>query len=320
MTGAGRERFPLVSVVVPAYNASKYIGQCIDSLLAQTYRRFEIVVVDDGSTDSTPDVLSGYAGLENVRIVRQENRGVSAARNAGLSLAKGEYVAFVDSDDVVHPELLERCCGLIGEYGCEFVLLTLAEFEDDENPDFKPVSRDGFDMVQDPLRYYLENGFKGGMSSMVVKRSQVEGLKFPVGVSKGEDLCFSYSLLRRLSKGARIREPVYFYRRTQGSLDRTAMTVNDAVAFADIMRSLSRIYADDEKKSKMLKRCLFPRIVKNLVKRAIPAVGPDGAAEIYSRIASLLHEGVVGYSGFTLRWRWRLWRIGLKHGVRQGRC
>ena len=306
---------PKVSIIVPAYNSGRYIGQCIDSLLAQSYRKFEIIVVDDGSFDSTPRVLSRYAELGIVRVVRQENQGVSAARNAGLSLAKGEYVAFVDSDDIVHPELFECCLGLLGKYDCDFVLLTLAEFDDGDNFDFKPLSSAEFDVVLNPLRYYLDNGFKGGMSSMVVRRSLTEGLSFPVGVSKGEDLCFTYSLMPRLSKGVRIHEPVYFYRRTQGSLDRTAMTVKDVVAFAEIMRSFSKIYAGDKKKLKILKRCLFPKIIKNIVKRAIPAAEPDGVAEIYSQIASLLCERVIGYSGFTLRWRWRLWCIGLKYKV-----
>ncbi len=96
---------PLVTVVIPTYNYGAYVGQAIDSVLAQTYPAVEVVVVDDGSTDDTPARLAAYGG--RIRVVRQENRGLSAARNAGIAAATGEYVALLDSDDAFHPRKLE---------------------------------------------------------------------------------------------------------------------------------------------------------------------------------------------------------------------
>ncbi|MFL6183180.1 MAG: glycosyltransferase family 2 protein, partial [Actinomycetes bacterium] len=99
----------LVSVIIPSYNHAHYLGQAIGSVLSQSYRNFEIIVVDDGSTDETSEVASRY---ERVRIVRQENRGLSGARNRGLREAKGEYVVFLDADDKLLPGALEaglRC-------------------------------------------------------------------------------------------------------------------------------------------------------------------------------------------------------------------
>ncbi|HVX12436.1 MAG TPA: glycosyltransferase [Pirellulales bacterium] len=97
---------PLVSVVIPCYNQAEFLPLAIDSVLAQSYGSIELVVVDDGSTDNTPAVLAAYAG--RVKAVRQINAGLAAARNAGLAVATGELVAFLDSDDVLFPDTIER--------------------------------------------------------------------------------------------------------------------------------------------------------------------------------------------------------------------
>lgn len=95
---------PLVSVVIPAYNCDRYITTAIDSVLAQTYQNVEIIVVDDGSSDSTPTILRQYGN--RIRAVRQPNRGVAIARNHGISLAQGEWIAFLDADDAFLPNKL----------------------------------------------------------------------------------------------------------------------------------------------------------------------------------------------------------------------
>lgn len=97
--------FPCVSIIVPVYNVEKYLCNCIDSLLAQTFSDFEIILIDDGSKDSSGEICDRYSNIdERVITVHKENGGVSSARNKGIELAKGEYIIFVDSDDTVHPE------------------------------------------------------------------------------------------------------------------------------------------------------------------------------------------------------------------------
>ncbi len=106
---------PRVSVVIPAFNRAALIGETLASVLAQTYRDFEVIVVDDGSTDDTPTILAEYERDTRVRVIRQTNQGQGAARNAGIGAARGEYVAFVDSDDVWRPDKLERQLDLLVE-------------------------------------------------------------------------------------------------------------------------------------------------------------------------------------------------------------
>src|SRR5918995_6377717 len=108
----------LVSVVIPCYNQAHFLGEAIVSVLAQSYPRFEIIVVDDGSTDDTPEVAARYPG---VRYVYQNNQGVSAARNSGLARSEGEYVVFLDADDRLLPEALETGLKCLKTHsGCAF--------------------------------------------------------------------------------------------------------------------------------------------------------------------------------------------------------
>ena len=99
---------PLISVIVPAYNVEKYIKTCLDSLINQTYSNFEIIVINDGSTDQTEEILRIYQSNPKFRIYSQKNGGLSAARNRGIKLANGELVCFIDSDDSVKSDYLEK--------------------------------------------------------------------------------------------------------------------------------------------------------------------------------------------------------------------
>ena len=100
---------PLVTVIVPVYNVEKYLAECLDSICAQTLKNIEIICMNDGSTDLSGDILAQYAARDSrIFVLNQENQGQSAARNNALDLARGKYISFVDSDDVIAPEMLEE--------------------------------------------------------------------------------------------------------------------------------------------------------------------------------------------------------------------
>ena len=113
-------RTPLISVVIPVYNAENYVSACVGSLLNQTYPSFEVVLVDDGSTDKTPDICDAFAAAhDNIRVIHRPNGGVSAARNTGVAAARGELLTFVDSDDSVDGTLLEQLYTLLRDSGAD---------------------------------------------------------------------------------------------------------------------------------------------------------------------------------------------------------
>ena len=105
---------PKISVIIPVYNAQQYLKECIESVLQQTLQEFEIICVDDGSGDASDTILNKYAETDDrFVLLSQTNKGVSAARNAGIKAAKGEYIYFLDSDDYVEPDALETACKLL---------------------------------------------------------------------------------------------------------------------------------------------------------------------------------------------------------------
>ncbi len=116
------ESLPCISIVIPAYNAGKYIEKCIQSIINQTYRNFEIIIVNDGSTDNTKAICKKYVKLDNrIKLISTENRGAGSARNTGIAEAKGRYISFVDSDDYVCSDYYERMYKMIEEGNADIV-------------------------------------------------------------------------------------------------------------------------------------------------------------------------------------------------------
>ena len=122
---------PKISIIVPVYKAEKYMERCISSILRQRFRDFELILVDDGSPDRCPDMCDAFGADDaRVRVIHQRNAGVSAARNAGLEIAAGEYVTFVDSDDYIDPQMYEEMMRVACQYDCDVVMCDcVKEFE-----------------------------------------------------------------------------------------------------------------------------------------------------------------------------------------------
>lgn len=123
---------PKVSVIVPVHNAMPYLRKCLDSIAAQTLQDIEVLCVDDGSTDESPDVLAEYAARDNrFRILRQENAGGGTARNLGMSRARGKYLSFLDADDFFHPNLLKLASHRAEEANADIVIYRVRQYHQD---------------------------------------------------------------------------------------------------------------------------------------------------------------------------------------------
>lgn len=119
----------LVSVIIPVYNVKEYLAACLESVLAQSYTELEIILIDDGSTDGSGDICRQYAQKDGrVVVVHRENGGQSAARNMGLDIAKGQWIAFVDSDDLVHPDLIQALLHSVTD--CDMAMCRRLDFTD----------------------------------------------------------------------------------------------------------------------------------------------------------------------------------------------
>lgn len=130
------------SVIVPVYNVERYLRECLDSLIAQTFADWEAICVDDGSTDGSAAILDEYAARDSrIKVLRQENSGVSAARNRGLEVAKGEYLWFVDGDDIVAPDALQTIASAVDEFNSPDIVQFLNEKFWNDSPRFAAGGR-----------------------------------------------------------------------------------------------------------------------------------------------------------------------------------
>lgn len=147
---------PLVSIITPTYNARSYVKEAIDSALAQTHRNIEIIVVDDGSTDNTKEIVVPYVEKKQIKYIYQKNGGISAARNAGIKKAKGEYIALLDADDVFLPEKIKKqVTHLESNPSCDVSYCDLHHFWDDKPDDLMKLNYkyySGREVFQNTLR------------------------------------------------------------------------------------------------------------------------------------------------------------------------
>lgn len=199
---------PLVSVLVAAYNVEGSFEACAESVSAQTYRNLQIVVVDDGSTDGTPELCDRFAERDHrVRVVHQENGGLSAARNAGLSLSTGDYVIFVDSDDRMMPGQVERLLSLlISESAdiayCDWFVNDVAEANG--KPSVNVMSREEF------MPLILTDKITSHAWNKLFKRSLWDGVEFPLG-RVAQDMAVMHLAFARAERVVHTNEKLYLY-------------------------------------------------------------------------------------------------------------
>ena len=221
------------SIIIPVYQAEQTLGKTLDSILAQTCQDYEVIIVDDGSTDGSSQVYEAYSGrLPACRIVRQKNSGVSAARNNGIQQASGKYILFLDSDDLLRKTTLESMIRTAEEQNADLVIGNYALFKNDENPEEKKAwlkdmnsyawlmnREDVISLFGDERTSLLGVSVWGKL----YRRDLIleHGIRFPEDVNYEEDCQFNVQYYRQVRKAVRLREIVNYYRIKAQSLSRT---------------------------------------------------------------------------------------------------
>ena len=211
---------PLISVIVPAYNAEAFLDQCLESIVAQTYRHLEILVVDDGSTDGTGTMCDRWAERDGrIRVIHQPNGGHSAARNAALDVMTGNLVMMVDSDDVLHPEFAATLLDTMRQTEADIAVGGYIPFYD-ASPDFPDATGTGpikrFTQQEAILAVLYQRGLTHSPWGRLFKASLFDEVRFPLGIIY-EDLAIIYPLLQRCTLVASIARPLYGYRQHENN-------------------------------------------------------------------------------------------------------
>ena len=211
----------LISVIVPVYNVESYVAECIESIQNQTYMNLEIILVDDGSKDMSGDICDQYAAYdERIKVIHQENGGLSAARNTGIEAANGDYISFVDSDDYIGLTLFEDMLQLLKEYDLDIIEFTAFR---DKSGDIIEGCNDGQLEIyskEDALRLAMHDCFVAAWSKLY-KRSAIGDVRFPVG-RKFEDTATSYLYVANANRVGHINRCYYYYRLNPNSITQTS--------------------------------------------------------------------------------------------------
>lgn len=226
----------LVSIIVPVYNTQDYLNNCIDSILNQTYKNIEIILIDDGSTDRSAEICDQYATIDNrVRVIHQKNSGVSNARNKGLEQSKGDYVAFVDSDDTIDKDFIDVLHN--GFY--ESIDMTVC----------------AFDIVKDQHRLNIQNNiyeveekkvlsreeaietvlygklFAGHSCNKMFRKKVLNNIKFQDNIYIYEDMLFVLEYLLKSNNVLYLEKPLYRYYIRDNSASHGTMSDKKMTAF-----------------------------------------------------------------------------------------
>lgn len=230
---------PLISCIIPVYNAEKYLARCLESVLAQDYPYLEIILIDDGSSDASGAICDTYEkAYHNVHISHISNGGASLARKKGLEKAKGDYVAFVDSDDYVAPNYISAMHELIERYGTKISACGVARVKINENDNFNH-NGEGTVNVQDRLLSFEELmprffkyefwGFWGGL----YHRSVFEGLTFPKA-TLSEDYYVKTQMFCKERQMSYTPQALYFYEYHDTSLSHTKLSLRAFEEFENV--------------------------------------------------------------------------------------
>lgn len=214
----------MTSVIIPVYNVQQYLARCVDSVLAQSHRDLEIILVDDGSTDDSGVMCDDYAARDpRVKVVHKSNGGLSSARNAGLDVMTGTSVTFIDSDDYVHPEFVATLLPWLSE-STPIVIGTWQELNDGETPAVKTtIDGDTQELTRDEAlsRIYYQQDINHSACCKLFDAKLFGTLRFPEGMLY-EDLAISYDLFKQVDKVVNRRTPpIYYYMHRQGSIINT---------------------------------------------------------------------------------------------------
>ena len=216
---------PLISVIVPVYKVEKYFDECVESIVNQTYRNLEIILIDDGSPDNCPQMCDDWTKRDaRIRVIHKENGGLSSARNAGLDVCKGEYIAFVDSDDFIHRDYVFKMEEKAFSMNVELVICDYARV-DAESHIVKENANLNFHIekkllsqkdLYDELCIY-NPWWSISTCNKLYKKELLENLRFFEG-KLCEDAFFIHYLYEKVENACYIKCPLYYYRYTPNSI------------------------------------------------------------------------------------------------------
>jgi glycosyltransferase involved in cell wall biosynthesis len=307
---------PKISVIIPIYNVEKYLSACLDSVLSQTFTDFEAICINDGATDGCGEILSNYAAKdERVQVIIQENSGLSEARNAGLNVAKGEYIYFLDSDDVIHPQLLETALHVMEEVDADVVSFRYQKCSAEKPFVFEPldVPHVSYQKISNPYRVNKRK-YPFNVWTKFYRKSLIDGIKFIPHIHF-EDYPFTYHVLSRKPKIIFIDKVLYGYTSNPKSISNAKINPQQIWDYRIGWEYLYNVYADKSlsKERSLVIRYVLPHLLKRQFQlcKAVPQEFKKEMESLFAtELAMLQATGWLQLRGNKLKyWLYYQWLL-----------
>ncbi len=289
---------PEISIIIPVYNVEKYLARCLDSVLRQSFNDFEVILLNDGSSDGSEAICREYAARDGrIRFFSQSNQGLSMARNNAMQQVRGRYIYFLDSDDSIHAQLLQLAYTLAEREQADMVCFHYKKCREGD-----AAARDDAPLVLEQLAYKVLAGsevcFWGlhrrrqnihySVCSKLHKRELLAGLQF-IPQIRYEDVPFAYAVLARHPKTVLLQAELYYYTLSPNSLYRSAGDVQHILDYAVGVNYIYNIYKERGREREMafLKQDFIPNILRQQLARCHRALGSKKPAMFRAFAAEL---------------------------------
>lgn len=209
----------MISIILSVYNGEAFLQQCLDSILVQTYKNFELIIINDGSIDNSHEIIcKNYSKFFGLTYIMQENRGLAYCRNKGIALAKGDYITFIDADDLIAPNMLEVLYHYTLKYKTDVVYAELISFPEKKNPVLRPVEVKKFEILDsyEAVKDYF-NRKRGNVCGGLFASELLRKTKFPSGLIY-EDNAVKIKALLLANRVIYVKAKLYYYRHRHNSI------------------------------------------------------------------------------------------------------
>lgn len=256
----------MVSIIVPVYNTKKYLSDCLDSIKNQTYRDFEVIIIDDGSTDGSSEICDDFAKIDTrFKVFHNKNMGVSASRNYGLEMAEGEYIAFCDADDAIHPDYLYELVTNIEQKEADIVICSYyyRSLKGDRHL-FKRY-KSGYISTNELFeRIFICDDIGGFVWNKLFRKSTIGNARFDINLQICEDTFFICEIVKPKCKIYFLNKPLYYYLIRQDSATNSInsiITNNRTSKYSEVFNKILANFELTNEVKRYIKSGIFIRTV-----------------------------------------------------------
>lgn len=264
---------PKISIIIPVYKVEKYLPMCLASVIAQTFTDWEAICVNDGSPDACGNILARYAKKDKrIKVIKQKNQGLSCARNNGIEKAKGKYIYFLDSDDFIHPQLLEICYELAEKEKAQMVSFGFQKFRQGDFisvPNYQ-LEDLNYTVTNSPL-YHQKKHHKSRISvnacTKFYRKNTIKNLRFIPGITM-EDYPHTYAVLAKQPRTVILDILLYYYTYNPASISNSIFKIKQIQDYHTGLNSIIEIFNKASSRERnFVKIHLFPNILKQQLKQ-----------------------------------------------------